>query len=442
MKEAVILVPGIMGSVLQDDDEVIWPGSVHELLLPYSKMNQLLKPNLVATDVIRNFSISSQYDDLIQSLNTCGFTENGNTPTLAVYPYDWRKDNAYAAKGLAACIDNLVQKMGSDTEISLIAHSMGGLVSRYYLESDLYSARSGFSNVKCLITIGTPHRGSPMALAAALGQEKRLFLSEDQVRLLASNPNFPSLYQLLPPRGEPFAWDRSTDKRFLPIDIYDSTVSNKLGLITTNLNSATNFHSKLDLNKRPEHVRYFFFAGTRQITTNSVQILSLQQVRKVDREDAGDGTVPIWSGSQSGVQMEPVGGEHGELYKSGGLKKVLGVLLGKPEIMLAAGLVPEISVRHKVVTPDDTVQVTIDFPTSSLNVEGALNLRRLVDGNGIEDSLAKVFKSYPVSYIGPEIDHLSVLIEAPEYTGIYELSYVTVGNNVGVTTTELFVQGK
>ena len=58
MTEAVILVPGIMGSVLMDGVQVIWPGSPLELLLPYKHMKELLKPDLRATDVIRSLSIS------------------------------------------------------------------------------------------------------------------------------------------------------------------------------------------------------------------------------------------------------------------------------------------------------------------------------------------------------------------------------------------------
>jgi pimeloyl-ACP methyl ester carboxylesterase len=42
-------------------------------------------------------------------------------------------------------------------KVVLIAHSMGGLVSRAYLESNLYA-----NNVSRLITLGTPHAGTPL----------------------------------------------------------------------------------------------------------------------------------------------------------------------------------------------------------------------------------------------------------------------------------------
>ena len=40
MTEAVIVLPGVMGSELYEGSELIWPGNVTELLLPYSKMEQ------------------------------------------------------------------------------------------------------------------------------------------------------------------------------------------------------------------------------------------------------------------------------------------------------------------------------------------------------------------------------------------------------------------
>jgi pimeloyl-ACP methyl ester carboxylesterase len=233
-----------MGSVLKDGNDVVWPGNVLEMITPYKHMASLLKLDLVAVDVIRKVSISSQYDDLIEALSGCDIKE-GEQGLLKVFPYDWRKDNSLAAADLALCIDDMVTRLGADISITLLAHSMGGLVSRCYLESGIYDDRLGFPNVGVLITMGTPHRGAPMALAAALGQEKRLFLSKEQVCTLANNVNFPSLYQLLPPRHEPFAWDRSMSGRSLPQDIYDEEVAVELGLSLANLASASAFHGML-----------------------------------------------------------------------------------------------------------------------------------------------------------------------------------------------------
>lgn len=443
MTEAVILVPGIMGSVLMDGDQVVWPGGPLELLLPYKHMTELLKPDLRATDVIRSLSISSQYNDLIDSLNDCGFTEDGSKP-LKVFPYDWRKDNALAAAHLADCVDSMAATLGNDAEINLVAHSMGGLVSRCYLESGDYVNRPGFLFVKRLITLGTPHSGAPMALAAALGMEKRVFLNAAQVQQVANDPQYPSLYQLLPPQGEPFAWNRASDARLEPIDIYELSNAKKIGLQLANLTSAQQFHLKMSLARKPEHVRYFFFAGTQQQTTSSVQITfpatGNARVVKIIREDSGDGTVPTWSGSLSGVQMESVGGEHGELYKNGDLKRVLGALLGKSGVLLAAGVTPEISVLHKVVEPGDSTRVTIDFPIDTVAFDGELRVRKRVNAAGIKLENVMIAMSIPLKYSGAPIDHLAVLIVAPDFPGVYELELVPTGSGEPIASTELFVQ--
>jgi len=128
-------------------------------------------------------------------------------------------------------------------EITLVAHSMGGLVARYYLESGLFDGQPGFSTVKNLFTLATPHRGSPLALTAAVGLEKRLFLNCQQVKELAERPEFPSLYQLLPPPGDNFAWDdRNPSDLYKPFSVYDHGA--QLCLSAENLKSAWAFRAK------------------------------------------------------------------------------------------------------------------------------------------------------------------------------------------------------
>src|SRR5262252_3221560 len=129
MPHIAILVPGIMGSQLELKGEVIWPGSILNLIGSYKKMGELMDPNLEATDVIRSFSISEQYQGLIDDLGKCGFRETDQPPTLFVCPYDWRRDNALSANTLADLVDKAVAAHGGagQCEISLIAHRMGGL---------------------------------------------------------------------------------------------------------------------------------------------------------------------------------------------------------------------------------------------------------------------------------------------------------------------------
>jgi pimeloyl-ACP methyl ester carboxylesterase len=449
MKEAIVIVPGIMGSVLKDGDRVVWPGSVAEMVLPYSQMPALLKPGLVATDVIRSVSISRQYIQLIDAMSACGFVEADGT--LTVFPYDWRKDNALAAAGLATHLDALVERLG-DVTITLLAHSMGGLVSRCYLESGQFDGRSAFSAVKALITMGTPHRGAPMALAAALGMEKRLFLNKHEVQQVASDANFPSLYQLLPPRHEPFVWERGDGLRSATHDLYDPAVATLLGLSEPNLASAQAFHAMLDLARKPKDVRYFAFAGTHESTVNAMHYKDKggpASVRKLERERGGDGTVPFWSAAPVGIQCEPVAGSHGDIYTTESLKKLLANLLGKDNVLGSAGLVPELSLRDEVVPLSNPFHLSIHLPAFRAAISGELRIRRCVDGNGV-DVAAPTWKTLAaVVYAGPPIDHLAVLPLAPDFRGVYQIAlFETVPAAAAAVdlvqsgeTVTLFVQG-
>lgn len=57
-----------------------------------------------------------------------------------------------------------------NAKFNLVVHSMGGLVSRYYIENGV-----GASNIKKLITIDTPHYGSGFATAANVLNRTSLF---------------------------------------------------------------------------------------------------------------------------------------------------------------------------------------------------------------------------------------------------------------------------
>jgi phospholipase A1 len=445
MTHAAILIPGIMGSVLKLGKEVIWPGSPLELVLSYKKMDELMKPELIATDVIRKVSISVQYQDLINDLETCGFRENGNPKTLYVCAYDWRVDNAKSAEKLAAMADLAVQQ--GATELSLIAHSMGGLISRYFLESGDF-AGPGHKAVRRLLTLGTPHRGAPMALSAALGKEKRAFLSADQVHRLASDPLYPSLYQLLPPQGEPFAWNEDKAAKFSDVDIYDPAIAAALKLVPENLDSARKFHAKLDINKRPlfegRPIRYFFFTGTRQTTVSSVNVLEVTagkyQVRKTELEDAGDGTVPAWSATITGVQGQPVGGEHSTIYRNGVLRRTMATLLGAKGVLAAQPGQVEVALRERVVTPGTSVHVTLSFGAGVDKLDGTLDIRMAEpDAAGVV-TFSRPVSVHPVSYAGLNAETLSVVFSAPGFPGVYQVAYTPENHDTPAGADELFVQ--
>ncbi|MFK7779970.1 MAG: hypothetical protein QM490_02385 [Candidatus Gracilibacteria bacterium] len=109
--------------------------------------------------------------------------------SLYLFGYDWKKDNKVTAKLLSNLIlqirEKYEEKNGCDIgTVNIVAHSMGGLVARAMLQDmcasdeaiinfynrnglqegelkDFISTKCNYTMINKLITISTPHRGSP-----------------------------------------------------------------------------------------------------------------------------------------------------------------------------------------------------------------------------------------------------------------------------------------
>jgi pimeloyl-ACP methyl ester carboxylesterase len=121
--DPVIIIPGILGSQEHNGVWVIDP-------------------------------ILHSYDDLIATLDANGYTPGID---LFTFPYDWRKSNIDTAVLLKQKID-AVKSLCQCDKVDLVAHSMGGLVARQYIQSPAYQ-----HDVDQLIFLGTPHLGAPKA---------------------------------------------------------------------------------------------------------------------------------------------------------------------------------------------------------------------------------------------------------------------------------------
>jgi len=430
MTQVAVLVPGIMGSVLELNGKLIWPGPMSSLVFSYKLMPELMSDGLKATDCIRSYLISSQYITLINDLEKCGFSETAGT--LVIAAYDWRRDNAKSAKTLADILEQVRIRQGVSCEISLIAHSMGGLVSRYYLESGEFSTHPALGNVKRLITLATPHQGAALALTMALGQEKQLFLSKEQVLEVCSDERFPAAYQLLPPPGEPFVVTGGPTEQFLPMDIYDSSIATALNLVPKNLAAAKTFHSKLSLGKRPPGVRYFCFAGTRQKTATYVRLQKRTTgflAVKVEQEDGGDGTVPSWSSFFSRVERYFCGGEHGTIYQNNDLRRILGTILSREGVLAGIPDETQLAIRDKVVEPADEVHASISFPGKLEDFSGVITVERVQIDPTTEATtiVTPPVSAFPIAYKGVGVESLSIKFPAPDKRGMYR---VAVRNSV------------
>ena len=217
--EPVVVVPGILGSKLcaiGKPDEVVWGdvGSLsdfHRLKLavdPQDSVEAMEPCGIIeGIQVLGPFEMD-QYRDLIQTLEGVGYKQG---ETLFIFDYDWRLDLAESARRLDAFVEAHIP----DGQFDIVAHSMGGLISRLYISG--YDTKA---QVRRLVEMGTPHQGSVTTLDAAFNGwdwwKNALAGGLGEVR--ATLLTFPSIYQLLP-RYEACCWiDGATPTRFNAFD--------------------------------------------------------------------------------------------------------------------------------------------------------------------------------------------------------------------------------
>ena len=96
--------------------------------------------------------IFGTYDSLFKTFEGNGYDYDEN---LFTFPYEWHDSNIEKAQMLAEKIRDIKGK-NNWPKVDIVAHSMGGLLAREYIESDYYQ-----NDVDQLITLGTPHNGAP-----------------------------------------------------------------------------------------------------------------------------------------------------------------------------------------------------------------------------------------------------------------------------------------
>ncbi len=215
--DLIVLLPGITGSVLQRDGKDVWA------ITPQSAISALFSLGHSLTDLELKGKDDPAKDDLgdgvtapklVQDLHLIpglwaidGYTQIKTRLFAELtleegrnwfdYPYDWRRDNRVHGRQLAQrapkWLDAWKKYSGNkDAKLVLLAHSMGGLVARDFLER-----HEGWKITRHLITFGTPYRGSLNAVSTLVNGMEKGFgpLSVDVSAMLRS---FPSMHQLLP----------------------------------------------------------------------------------------------------------------------------------------------------------------------------------------------------------------------------------------------------
>jgi hypothetical protein len=313
MSDVVVLLPGITGSVLSRGGDVIWGLSAKAgLRALFSRggvvINALklgddsdperetLDDGVTADALINDLHLipglwkidgyGKIKDNILRDFEV---TEGRNYFEL---PYDWRRDNRAAAWKLKRRAHEWLarwrQSSGNgDAKLILVAHSMGGLVSRYFLE-----CLEGWKDTRALITYGTPYRGSLNAVNTLANGEKHGPFGVLDITPLTDS--LTSIYQLMPvyPVYDAGGGDllRIGETKGIP------------GINPDRATAALAFHHEIrnkvkenDDEHGRERYRIFPIVGTHQPTNQSARIVGgrvvVEQIYKGE-DMSGDGTVP------------------------------------------------------------------------------------------------------------------------------------------------------
>ncbi len=434
---AVIVIPGIMGTEILLSNgarvETIWPPTPLETQLGYNRIAELASPDAVPGRIIGNVLCFDFYKPLFKQLAALGFKEGDAAKRLVLFPYDWRRDLFTTADRLSAML-GAVRAAGA-TRISLVAHSMGGLIARLLLEDPRFRAQPWFAAIDQLIAVATPHLGAPLALGRVMGRDSALGISGKDFATLSNNPAYPSAYQLLPAPGEGSCWDQST-AALETLDIYDAAVAATLGLDTGMLARAKALHDVLGAGNVPKGVRYFYFGSTGHRTATRVNIFR-DETGKIDfdrtvltlTDDGGDGTVPLYSALPRLGQRHLAVNEHTTAFTGGPFHKAFVRLLGgndgdATERPLASAL--SLSVESPVVETDRTVEVLLYFEAAddgfpgAGRIHGELVLTRTRDGTAV---VAQPVRRIAIDYTGPPVAKLRIRLTAVDTPGHYQLTF-------------------
>jgi hypothetical protein len=319
--DAIVLIPGITGSELTKGNERIWGWSGKALLrnllndgaaldrdlfvMNDSPTAPVLDDGVQATRLLPDLHLlpglwkvdgySTVQDRLVDELEL--------TPGINFFPfpYDWRRDNRAAAHRLRIQSEVWLHAWRKNSgnpnaRLIIVAHSMGGLISRYFLE-----VLEGWRVTRSLITFGTPFMGSMNAVNTLANGGKTFGLDLER-----SSRSMNSMHQLLP--------------TYPCCDTGDGKLKhlrelNLPGIDPLKASDAVRFHEEIDhaANKNQSDPLYkdlncevFPIVGYDQPTNSSLVFKNggIEILKTIaSRDFGGDGTVPAKSAVPEGFNL-------------------------------------------------------------------------------------------------------------------------------------------
>lgn len=303
-KPMVFLLPGIMGSHLQVNNDKVW---INVLDISFGGMKRL---KIDADNISAESLVASAYADLVDYLEM--------DHDVFPYPYDWRLSIEIEAERFSVELENKLQLAEQHNQpLHIIAHSMGGLVARmaFVLKPDLWDKLVA-SNGR-LLMLGTPLKGAHVIARMLVGQEKMLKylslidLTHDEKELLEIISAFPGPIQLLPYKhGAMNLLDEPIWKKLASANGGDWIKPSKANLV-----EAQAFWEKISSFKM-NHEHMLYVAGKARATPMDIEIDS----SKKDKQEIvflatakGDGRVTWESGIPVNIRSWFLNASHGDL---------------------------------------------------------------------------------------------------------------------------------
>jgi len=289
-QDAVVIVPGIMGSELYDTvtQKTVWGLSGVSWLLKAWTRSKGLEPlrltpeelegktnRIKATQLMRHSSWTpylqglEPYTDLIKAVRDCV----ADSAAVLEFAYDWRLPVSVNSRLLAeaarrhltawrlhpahdASRRNRVDERPA--RLVFVAHSMGGLVTRAALDATHDSDLA--HDTRAVLTLGTPFYGAVKATAILnTGRGTPVPLPHRQLQSISAT--MPGLHDLLPQYA--CLIDGNNVRRLTPSDVTSIGGSAELA------QAAADFHGKQVHVMLPGH---WAVAGTNQATMQSLTI--------------------------------------------------------------------------------------------------------------------------------------------------------------------------
>ena len=341
-RRPVIVIPGIMGSVLENaNGDAVWIsksavvlglGNCDQFLLPLALDSNGIDPAplfqsncpaavqtgfvisgegqpMFPAGILDSHSAMDAYGALISTLQLLQFSPSS-------FAYDWRLDYQLPARHLRALIEKLAPNPWD--RVDIVAHSQGGLVTRTYLgmvSVGSLGQNSQDGRIDTLIYLGTPHRGSPKSFAILSGwqdyeQYFGSFAASKQVgsldislldfnTLVTIGRNFTAAYELLP--RDPFYF---VDSAAQSLDNTVSILQNQ-----TLIGQEQHLWNTL-LSLSPSVPRSVEINGSGHLTFTGFEARSDLPCLNVRAETIGDGTVPKGSSFLANATNLYVNEEH------------------------------------------------------------------------------------------------------------------------------------